>query len=132
MSKQIFQYSTIGAGVLSIMLLVPMLSGCGQDRPGIRYGADEPGGDTIQIHDPKNRDIRMAALMGLLGGEDLKKAKRAAINMGKLGHYAEPHLETMKGMSEHPDPEVREAINQAIKDIEADIAKQQAGGGEAE
>ncbi|MAT13930.1 MAG: hypothetical protein CMJ46_01515 [Planctomyces sp.] len=133
MSKRVLFNSTTGLGVLGILLVFPMLAGCGDGRPGVRFGEDHDAGpENIQIHAPENRDKKMVALMALVAGQDFKKGKVAAINMGKMGHYAEPHLETLKSYSDHPDPEVSAAIKDAITKIEADLAKQAAGDGGSE
>lgn len=128
MSKEIFQqtsrFTLIGIGLLSVSFLVTFFSGCGQDRPGVRMADSKPPEGHYDPMDPKNLDQRLDTLMQNLVSSNPMKSGLAATALGNLGAKAEPKLEELKSLQDHPDKNMATLIKETIGKIEADIAKQ--------
>ena len=128
MSKKTIQFGILGAGILSILFLVFMLSGWGGGRPGNHYGVDAPKDpDNRDWNQPEMFEHKMAHLIGLVKGPDPRKARRSATTLGNMGIQAEPALDDLIEFKDHPVEDTRIAINKAIEKIEAAIANKNGG-----
>ena len=133
MSKQFAKFGIVGLSILSLAITVTMLSGCGQDRPGVRYGADAPTDpDNRDWNSPEMFEKKMAHLIGLVKGQDARKARRAAQTLGKMGKTAESALDDLKEFKDHPVEETRLAIVEAIEKIERSMAGEDINAGSTE
>ncbi|MEZ6047902.1 MAG: hypothetical protein R3C11_20475 [Planctomycetaceae bacterium] len=95
------------------------MPGCGQDRPGIRFDeTHDPGPENKDYNNPDMLEEKLTRLIGLVKSDSMNKARRSANTLAGMGAQAEPVLEDLKALKDHPDPEVKEAINKAIEAIE--------------
>lgn len=125
MSKQAFKFTMLSAGLLSLFSSVTLLSGCGQDRPGVRITESEQPEGVYNPLAEENHSQRLDNLIGTIKGEDPGRAFMAIGAIGRLGAKAEPKLEELRALQDHPDENLAAAIKKAVADIEADIAKNQ-------
>ncbi|QDU79916.1 hypothetical protein Pla110_16360 [Polystyrenella longa] len=129
MPKFSSQFTIIGAGLFGVIMILTNLSGCGQDRPGVRFTEDsERTGDYVDLNSPEMLEQKLTHLIGLVKGESANKARRSATTLGSMGAKAAPVLDDLKVLKDHPIEEVRVAIQGAIEKIEADINKPKEGG----
>lgn len=125
MSRLTLKVAMISISLLSSISIVALMPGCGQDRPGVRVTESEmPEG----FYDPlakENLATRLNTLMDMVKGEDVFRANMALKALGGLGADAEPKLEELKKLQDHPDENLRPVIKETIDLIEADIARKQ-------
>lgn len=123
-TNQPSRFTYVGIGLLCFSFVVTFMPGCGPDRPGVYQGeSTTPEGH----YDPlasENLNERLDDLMQNLVSSNRMKAGTAAMALGNLGAKAEPKLEELKNLQDHPDENMATLIKETIQKIEADIARQ--------
>ncbi|MCA9040897.1 MAG: hypothetical protein KDA65_11165, partial [Planctomycetaceae bacterium] len=76
---------------------------------------------------PTDQVQKMKQLLLMIQGDNLNKARRSAVVLGKMGADAEPALNALRRQKNHPDELVRNSVNEAIGEIEKSIADKKAG-----
>ncbi|MAT14975.1 MAG: hypothetical protein CMJ46_06865 [Planctomyces sp.] len=115
--------------IMAIMILIAVAAGAWNSaistvRKKVEPYTKRPREDGI-THPPQtpvfDLDGKLKHLTGLLESDDHHIARRAAITIGDLRKNASSVLTVLRAKIDHPDENVRAAIDDAIAKIEADI-----------